>query len=59
MGIGSFDPRFHVKEPTVRLAEDLSRDPVISSGNWIPHKLRPATDDGIFVVGDPRGTACR
>ena len=25
IGVGSFDPRFHVKEPTVRLAEDLQR----------------------------------
>ena len=24
-------------------------------GNWIPHKLRPATDDGIFMVGDSAG----
>jgi menaquinone-9 beta-reductase len=23
IGVGSFDPRFHVREPTVRLAEDL------------------------------------
>lgn len=55
VGIGSFDPRFHVKEPTVRLAEDLSRDPVRFQGNWIPHKLRPATDDGVFMVGDSAG----
>ena len=25
IGVGSFDPRFHVKEPTVRLATDLER----------------------------------
>jgi menaquinone-9 beta-reductase len=55
VGVGSFDPRFHVKEPTVRLAEDLSRDPVRFQGNWIPHKLRPATDDGIFLAGDSAG----
>jgi menaquinone-9 beta-reductase len=55
VGVGSFDPRFHVKEPTVRLAEDLSRDPVRFQGNWIPHKLRPATDDGVFMVGDSAG----
>ena len=24
-------------------------------GNWIPHKLRPATEDGIFFVGDSAG----
>src|SRR5829696_5881798 len=55
IGVGSFDPRYHVKEPTVRLAEDLSADPVRFQGNWIPHKLRPATDDGIFMAGDSAG----
>jgi flavin-dependent dehydrogenase len=55
IGVGSFDPRFHVKEPTVRLAEDLRADPVRFQGNWIPHKLRPATDDGVFMVGDSAG----
>ena len=55
VGVGSFDPRFHVKEPTVRLAEDLSRDPVHYQGNWIPHKIREATEDGIFFVGDSAG----
>jgi flavin-dependent dehydrogenase len=24
-------------------------------GNWIPHRLRPATEDGIFFVGDSAG----
>jgi flavin-dependent dehydrogenase len=55
VGVGSFDPRFHVKEPTVRLAEDLARDAVRYQGNWIPHRLRPATEDGIFFVGDSAG----
>jgi flavin-dependent dehydrogenase len=55
VGVGSFDPRFHVKEPTVRLAEDLERDPVRYQGNWIPHKLREATEGGIFFVGDSAG----
>ena len=55
IGVGSFDPRFHVKEPTVRLAEDLRADTVRYQGNWIPHALRPATDDGIFFVGDSAG----
>ncbi len=55
VGVGSFDPRFHVKEPTVRLAADLDRDAVRYQGNWIPHKLRPATADGIFFVGDSAG----
>src|ERR687898_6807 len=55
IGVGSFDPRFRVKDTTVLLAEDLERDPVRYQGNWIPHRLRPATDDGIFFVGDSAG----
>ena len=55
VGVGSFDPRFHVKEPTVRLASDLERDAVRYQGNWIPHRLRPAAEDGVFFVGDSAG----
>jgi menaquinone-9 beta-reductase len=55
VGVGSFDPRFHVKEPTVRLAEDLDRGVIRYQGNWIPHRLREATDDGVFFVGDSAG----
>jgi menaquinone-9 beta-reductase len=55
VGVGSFDPRHHVKEPTVRLAGDLERAAVRYQGNWIPHKLRSATGDGIFFVGDSAG----
>ncbi|HEY1567287.1 MAG TPA: NAD(P)/FAD-dependent oxidoreductase [Solirubrobacteraceae bacterium] len=55
IGVGSFDPRFHVKEPTNRLAQDLSADTVRYQGNWIPHALRPATDEGVFFVGDSAG----
>ncbi|HEX3977807.1 MAG TPA: NAD(P)/FAD-dependent oxidoreductase [Solirubrobacteraceae bacterium] len=55
IGVGSFDPRFHVKEPTNRLAGDLEADTVRYQGNWIPHALRPATDDGVFFVGDSAG----
>jgi flavin-dependent dehydrogenase len=55
IGVGSFDPRFHVKDTTVMLAEDLEREPVRYQGNWIPHRLRAATDDGVFFVGDSAG----
>ena len=55
IGVGSFDPRFHVKETTVLLADDLERPAVRYQGNWIPHKLREATEDGIFFVGDSAG----
>ena len=53
--MGSFDPRFHVKDTTVLLAEDLERDAVRYQGNWIPHKIRKGTEDGIFFVGDSAG----
>ena len=55
IGVGSFDPRFHVREPTERLATDLSADTVRYQGNWIPHALRPATEAGVFFVGDSAG----
>ena len=55
IGVGSFDPRFHVKETTVQLAKDLDADPVRFQGNWIPHALRPSTEDGIFFAGDSAG----
>jgi flavin-dependent dehydrogenase len=55
VGIGSFDPRFHVRETTELLAEDLDRDRVRYQGNWIPHKLRPATEGGVFFAGDSAG----
>jgi flavin-dependent dehydrogenase len=55
IGVGSFDPRFHVREPTVRLAEDLHAETVRYQGNWIPHALRPATEDGVFFAGDSAG----
>ncbi len=55
IGIGSYDPRFHVKEPTNRLAVDEGADTVRYQGNWIPHKIRPAVEDGVFFVGDSAG----
>jgi flavin-dependent dehydrogenase len=55
IGVGSFDPRFHVKDTTVMLAEDLEADAVRYQGNWIPHKLRDATEDGVFFAGDSAG----
>jgi flavin-dependent dehydrogenase len=55
VGVGSFDPRFHVRDTTVQLAEDLGRDAVRYQGNWIPHKLRDATEGDVFFVGDSAG----
>jgi flavin-dependent dehydrogenase len=55
IGVGSFDPRLHVKDPTLQLAEDVSADAVRFQGNWIPHRLRPAVEDGVFFAGDSAG----
>jgi menaquinone-9 beta-reductase len=55
IGVGSFDPRFHVRETTEMLAEDLGSERVRYQGNWIPHKLRRGTDSGVFFVGDSAG----
>lgn len=55
VGVGSFDPRFHVKQPTVELSERLSHEAVRYQGNWIPHKLRESVSGGVFFVGDSAG----
>ena len=55
VGVGSFDPHDHVKDPTVRLADDLGLPPDGYQGNWIPHQLRPAVEDGVFFAGDSAG----
>ena len=55
VGVGSYDPRDHVKEPTNELAERLGVDQVRYQGNWFPHRLRPAAEDGVFCVGDAAG----
>ena len=55
IGVGSFDPRIHVKDPTLSLAADVEAEAVRFQGNWIPHRLRPATEDGVFFVGDSAG----
>jgi flavin-dependent dehydrogenase len=55
VGAGSFDPRDHVKEPTVRLAGDLDLPAVGYQGNWIPHQMRRPIEDGVFFAGDSAG----
>ena len=55
VGVGSFDPRLHVKQPTLDLVDEVDRSPDGWQGNWIPHFLRPATEDGVFFVGDSAG----
>ena len=51
VGVGSYDPRKHVKEATVRLAGSAER----FQGNWFPHRLRPAADASTFFAGDSAG----
>src|SRR3954464_527878 len=55
VGVGSYEPRDHVKEPTVDLARRLAVEPVRYQGNWSPHRLRPAAEDNVFFVGDSAG----
>ena len=55
VGVGSYWPSHHVKQPTVRLAGDLGLPAERYQGNWIPHQLRPAVEDGTFFVGDSAG----
>jgi flavin-dependent dehydrogenase len=44
VGVCSYDP-----------PSDLGRERVRYQGNWIPHKLRPATEGGVFFAGDSAG----
>jgi flavin-dependent dehydrogenase len=55
IGVGSYEPRDHVRDPTVALAERLGTDAVRFQGNWFPHALRPAAQDGVFFAGDAAG----
>jgi len=55
IGVGSYDPRRHVKEATVALAERLGADAVSYQGNWFPHRLRDGVQDGVLFVGDSAG----
>jgi flavin-dependent dehydrogenase len=55
VGVGSFWPSHHVKEPTVRLAGELGVAANGYQGNWIPHQLRRAVEDGVFFAGDSAG----
>lgn len=55
IGVGSYEPRHHVKDGTIEIAQRLDREPVRYQGNWFPHKLRPATEDGVFFAGDSAG----
>ncbi len=55
IGVGSYEPRHHVKAPTQAMARRLDAEPVRYQGNWFPHALRPAAEDGVFFAGDSAG----
>jgi flavin-dependent dehydrogenase len=55
VGVGSYEPRDHVRAPTVELAGRLRRDAVRYQGNWFPHRLRRAAEGDVFFVGDSAG----
>jgi digeranylgeranylglycerophospholipid reductase len=55
VGVGSYEPSHHVKEPTRDIAGRLGLDTVRYQGNWFPHRLRPAVEDGVFFAGDSAG----
>jgi flavin-dependent dehydrogenase len=55
VGVGSYEPRHHVKEPTRDMARRLGVDAVRYQGNWFPHELRDAAADGVFFAGDSAG----
>jgi flavin-dependent dehydrogenase len=55
VGVASYAPAEHVRGPTEQLAQRLDLDAVRYQGNWFPHRLRPATENSIFFVGDSAG----
>ncbi len=55
VGVGSYEPRHHVRQPTQEIAARLGVDAVRYQGNWFPHRLRPATAGGVFFAGDSAG----
>jgi menaquinone-9 beta-reductase len=55
IGVGSYDPRRKVREPTEDLAGRLDTDAVRWQGNWFPHRLRAAADGRTFFAGDSAG----
>jgi menaquinone-9 beta-reductase len=55
IGVGSYEPRHHVRRPTEQLAERLGAPVERWQGNWFPHRLRPGAEDGVFFCGDSAG----
>ncbi|MDQ5832230.1 MAG: NAD(P)/FAD-dependent oxidoreductase [Actinomycetota bacterium] len=55
VGAASYDPRVGVKQSTADVAGRFGVPPVRHQGNLIPHRLRPAAENGCFFVGDSAG----
>ena len=55
IGVGSFWPSHHVKEPTVRLADDLNLPPTATRATGFPTSCAAAVEDDVFFAGDSAG----
>ena len=59
IGVGSFDPRFHVKDTTVMLAEDLEREPSATRATGSRTSCGPPPTTGSSSWATPPATASR
>ena len=56
IGVGAYRPaRTRQGADRRARARHRLRAPARYQGNWIPHRLRPAAEDGVFFVGDSAG----
>ncbi len=55
VGAGSYEPRHGVRTGTVDAAARLGLPPERFQGNYFPHRLRPAVEDGVLFAGDSAG----
>ncbi|HUA11432.1 MAG TPA: NAD(P)/FAD-dependent oxidoreductase [Solirubrobacteraceae bacterium] len=55
VGACSYDGTRHVRAATLELAERLGTAEGRFQGNWFPHRLRDATEGGVFFAGDSAG----
>jgi menaquinone-9 beta-reductase len=55
VGVGSYEPRHHVRAGTEDLAGRLELEAERWQGNWFPHRLRAGAEDGVAFVGDSAG----
>jgi flavin-dependent dehydrogenase len=55
IGVLSYDPLQHVRDPTVALAARLGAPAERYQGNWFPHRLRSGVEGGVLFAGDSAG----